>query len=109
MLSCFPDIIGKVPRRDYGIDGLDVRVDHTSTGTVYFVSAAKEVPFPEHAHAAQWTIVVSGECRFTANGTTTVYRQGDTYFIPAGLKHQITLCPGYAEVDYVDDPQDGEA
>ena len=81
---------------------------HTSTGTVYFVSAEKEVPFPEHAHAAQWTVVVSGKCLFTANGETKTYQQGETYFIPAGLKHQITLCPGYSEVDYVDDPLDGE-
>ena len=28
--------------------------------------------------------------------------------IPAGLKHQITLHAGYSEVDYVDDPLDGE-
>ena len=49
----FADIIDNVPSRDYGIEGLTVHVDHTSTGTVYFVSAEKEVPFPEHAHAAQ--------------------------------------------------------
>ena len=109
MSDIFPDIIDKVPSRDYGIEGLRVHVDHTSTGTVYFVSAEKEIPFPEHAHAAQWTVMVSGECVFTAGGKSTTYRQGDTYFIPAGLKHQITLKPGYAEVDYVDDPKDGEA
>ena len=108
MNKIFPDIIDKVPSRDYGIDGLTVHVDHTSTGTIYFVSAEKEVPFPEHAHAAQWTVVVSGKCLFTANGETKTYQQGETYFIPAGLKHQITLCPGYSEVDYVDDPLDGE-
>ena len=96
----------KIPSRDYGIDGLAVRVDPTSTGTVYFVSASKEVVFPEHAHAAQWTIVVSGSCTFTADGKTTTYRAGETYFIPAGLKHQITLHAGYSEVDYVDDPND---
>ena len=104
----FADIIKKVPSRDYGIDGLEVHVDHTSTGTVYFVSAAKEVVFPEHAHAAQWTIVVSGSCTFTADGKSKVYSAGETYFIPAGLRHQITLHAGYSEVDYVDDPQDGE-
>ena len=104
----FPDIIKKVPRRDYGIDGLEVHVDHTSTGTVYFVSAQKEVVFPEHAHAAQWTIVVTGSCTFTADGKSTTYNAGETYFIPAGLKHQITLHAGYSEVDYVDDPRDGE-
>lgn len=108
MLPVFADIIKKVPERNYGIDGLEVHVDHTSTGTVYFVSAEKEVVFPEHAHKAQWTVVVSGECRFTANGKTCTYKKGDTYFIPEGMRHQITLCPGYSEVDYVDDPLDGE-
>ena len=49
----FHEIIKKVPSRNYGIDGLEVHVDHTSTGTVYFVSAEKEVVFPEHSHAAQ--------------------------------------------------------
>ncbi len=106
MKSVFADIIKKVPVRDYGIDGLEVHVDHTSTGTVYFVSAEKEVVFPEHSHAAQWTVVVSGQCLFTAEGKTVTYKKGDTYLIPAGLKHQITLCAGYAEVDYVDDPND---
>ncbi len=37
-----------------------------------------------------------------------VYNAGETYIIPAGLKHQITLHAGYSEVDYVDDPFDGE-
>ena len=31
----FPDIIKKVPVRDYGIDGLTTHVDHTPTGTIY--------------------------------------------------------------------------
>ena len=104
----FHEIIKKVPSRNYGIDGLEVHVDHTSTGTVYFVSAEKEVVFPEHSHAAQWTVVVTGSCTFTANGESKVYGAGETYFIPAGLKHQITLHAGYSEVDYVDDPLDGE-
>ena len=92
MLPVFADIIKKVPERNYGIEGLEVHVDHTSTGTVYFVSAEKDVVFPEHAHKAQWTIVVSGECRFTANGKTCTYKKGDTYFIPEGMR--------------VDDPND---
>ena len=104
----FSDIIKKVPSRNYGIDGLEVHVDHTSTGTVYFVSAEREVVFPEHSHAAQWTIVVTGSCTFTADGESKIYNAGETYFIPAGLKHQITLHAGYSEVDYVDDPLDEE-
>ena len=102
----FPAIIGKVPLRDYGIDGLEVHVDHTSTGTVYFVKAEKEVVFPLHSHAEQWTIVVSGECRLSMAGEVRTYRAGETYLIPAGAPHQITLGAGYSEVDYVDDPND---
>ncbi|MCR4942570.1 MAG: cupin domain-containing protein [Campylobacter sp.] len=109
MKDFFHEIITeKMPRRDYGIEGLEVRVDHTSTGTVYFVSTCKDVEFPLHSHAAQWTIVVSGSCKFSANGKSVEYKAGDTYFIPAGLEHQITLYAGYSEVDYVDDPLDGE-
>ena len=108
MSNFFHEIINKVPNRDYGVPGLTVHVDHTSTGTVYFVSAEQDVPFPAHKHAAQWTVVVSGECVFTAEGKSTTYKKGDTYFIPAGLEHQITLKAGYSEVDYVDDPHDGD-
>ena len=74
----FHEIIKKVPSRNYGIEGLEVHVDHTSTGTVYFVSAEKEVAFPEHSHTAQWTIVVSSECTFSANGESKVYSAGET-------------------------------
>ncbi len=104
----FHEIIKKVPIKDFGLDGLEVHSDHTSTGTIYFVKAEKEVIFPEHSHAAQWTIVVSGSCTFVANGEEKIYKAGETYFIPANLKHQITLHEGYSEVDYVDDPFDGE-
>ena len=105
-MGTFPKMICKVPLRDYVIPGLDVRVDHTSTGTVYFVHAKKEIVFPEHSHAAQFTAVVSGKCFLTMNGETKTYQQGDTYYIPAGVTHQITLSAGYAEIDYVDDPND---
>lgn len=109
MENIFPEMILKnVPLRDYGIKGLHTHVDHTSSGTVYFVFAEDKVVFPEHAHKAQWTIVVNGECIFTANGKSVTYKKGDTYFIPEGMKHQITLLPGYAEVDWVNDPNDGE-
>lgn len=103
----FPDIIiSKVPNRDYGKDGLSVHADHTSTGTVYFVSTTKKVPFPKHQHAEQWTVVVNGECRLTIGGETKTYRKDDTYRIPTNTPHQITLGSNYAEVDYVDDPND---
>ena len=38
-MKMFHDIIKKIPSRDYDIEGLEVHADHTSTGTIYFVSA----------------------------------------------------------------------
>ncbi|HAR79564.1 MAG TPA: cupin domain-containing protein [Succinivibrionaceae bacterium] len=104
----FSQIIKKIPVVDYGIDGLEVHRSHTKEGTMWFVTAHKEVVFPEHTHAEQWTIVLSGKCSYTANGVTTVYKKGDTYTIPDHTPHQLTLHKGYSEVDYVDDPFDGD-
>lgn len=101
MRNPFPDFVGRLPLRDYGIPGLTVHVDTSSLGETFFVTAEKEIVFPAHAHGAQFTMVVSGACDFTADGKTVTYRKGDSYYIPQGRKHQITLHPGYAEMDYV--------
>ena len=104
----FTQIIKEIPSVNYGISGLEVHRSHTKEGTMYFVAAHEEVEFPTHHHAEQWTIVLSGKCTYTAEGKTTVYKKGDTYTIPANTPHQITLHKGYSEVDYVNDPNDGE-
>lgn len=101
MNTPFPDFVDDLPLRDYGLPGLTVHVDTSPLGETYFVSAQKEIVFPEHAHGAQYTVVVSGSCAYTADGKTVTYKKGDIYFIPAGQKHQITLHAGYAEMDYV--------
>lgn len=106
-MGVFPDFVEKIPTRDYGIEGLIVHVDHTSTGTVYFVTAEKEIVFPRHSHAEQWTVVASGSCTLSMDGVETTYQKGDVYKIPAGHEHQIVLHAGYAEIDWVDDPRDG--
>ena len=100
MENPFPPFVFDLPQKDYGFDGLTVHADHSAIGETYFVFAEKELHFPENAHGAQWTVVISGKCDFTADGKTTSYKKGDTYYILTGLKHQITLYPGYAEVDY---------
>lgn len=104
----FPDFVKKVKGVDYGIDGLFVHREHTPSGTIYFVKAQKEVKFPRHSHKAQFTSVLSGSCTLEINGECKTYKKGDTYIIPADTLYQITLHAGYAEMDYVDDPNDGE-
>ena len=65
-----------------------------------FRVADREIPFSEHAHSEHWTVVLQGSCAFTAEGKARVYKKGDTYNIPGGMLHQITLHSGYAELHY---------
>lgn len=102
----FPDFVKKLPVKDYGLPGLIVHADKSALGEIYFAYAEQKTIFPEHTHGAQWTVVISGKCDFTSNGRTVTYNQGDTYLIHAGQKHQITLYPGYAEMDYVLDEKE---
>ena len=104
----FTQIIKNIPSVDYGLKGLEVHRSHTKEGTMYFVTAHEEIEFPVHSHAEQWTVVLSGVCTYTANGETKVYKKGDIYTIPTNTPHKITLHKGYSEIDYVDDPNDGE-
>lgn len=93
-------VTSRLPKMDYGIEGLIVHADKGESGDTYFVYAEREIPFPEDAHGEQWTVMIQGRCDFTAGGKTCAYEKGDTYRIPAGIPHQITLHPGYAEMDY---------
>ena len=101
MKNPFPEFVKRLPLRDYGMPGLVVHVDTSALGETFFVVAEKEIVFPEHAHGAQFTMVVNGSCDFTADGWTVTYSKGDSYYIPEGKKHQITLHQGYAEMNYV--------
>ncbi len=104
----FSQIIKDIPAVDYGLEGLEVHRSHTKEGTVYFVMAHRDISFPKHAHCEQWTVVVAGEAHCTIEGKSYVYKKGDVYTIPKGAEHSITLLKGYAEVAYVNDPDDGE-
>lgn len=57
------------------------------------------VEVPEHAHGAQWGVVLAGEVEFTIGVETTTYRRGDTFFVPADVPHRATISPGYVGID----------
>jgi quercetin dioxygenase-like cupin family protein len=40
----------------------------------------------------------------TRGGETAVYRRGDSYYIPAGVKHGARLFAGFKALDYFKDP-----
>jgi quercetin dioxygenase-like cupin family protein len=54
---------------------------------------------PEHAHGAQWGVVLAGSFDLIVGGETRTYRAGDTYAVEAGVSHTAVLHPGYVGID----------
>ena len=54
---------------------------------------------PEHEHRDQWGVVLEGEVNMTIGGTKRNYRQGETYFVPAGVPHIARVRAGTRGID----------
>ncbi|MCU0494800.1 MAG: cupin domain-containing protein [Chloroflexaceae bacterium] len=73
---------------------LDAYVMHGRGGQVGFQAVDSRVEVPEHAHDAQWGVVLDGQIDFTIGGEAHVFRKGDSYNIPAGVPHAAIIHPG---------------
>lgn len=67
-----------------------------------FVRFEDETVVPEHSHAAQWELVVAGELRLTVDGVENIFREGDSFFVPAGAVHGAVVGAGYHAVIFFD-------
>jgi quercetin dioxygenase-like cupin family protein len=64
-----------------------------------FYELPERADVPEHAHGAQWGVVLTGSVDFTIDGETSTYGPGDTYSIPAGVRHSAVIHPGTVGID----------
>ena len=64
-----------------------------------FAEFIRRVEVPEHAHGAQWGVVLEGSLEFTIGGETKTYRRGDTYFVPDSVAHSAVIHPGFVGID----------
>ena len=78
----FPNIITDLPQADIPIKGLNSYLLQCSNHQVIFMSFEKDVEVLDHAHEAQWGVVLDGEIELTISGKKQKYKKGDTYFIP---------------------------
>ncbi|GEM_PF-4548806 len=58
----------------------------------------KDVEIPEHSHEAQWGVILDGEIELTIDGKKYIFKKGDTYFIPKGVKHSAKIKKGYKDL-----------
>jgi quercetin dioxygenase-like cupin family protein len=100
----FPEMIDNLPQVDLPLEGVSGKLLQASDKQVVFFEIDPIGSVPLHQHGAQWGIVVQGEMELTIGQQTRTYRQGDSYFIPAGVKHGATFKTHFKAIDVFDEP-----
>ena len=104
LVERFPDFLTTLPEialpfpgaRGWMIQGGDVQV--------VFIEFSAPLEIPEHAHAEQWELVVSGRMELRMQGESREYRAGDNFFIPAGVPHAATVQAVYQAMIVFNEP-----
>lgn len=102
MPGLFPEPIINLPQADMPFDGVHAYLSQGENHQIIFMHFDKDVELPEHAHAAQWGIVLEGKIELTIGGVKNTFENGDRYFIPEGEKHSGRIFAGYADITYFD-------
>jgi len=87
METIFPDFIKNLPEADITFKGIRGWLSQGEDHQVVFMEIEPVGKVAEHAHGAQWGVVVSGEIILTIGGMTRKYCKGDQYYIPEGVIH----------------------
>ena len=95
----FPEFIRALPMVDSPLASLRGWMLQTERALAMFYEIPDGVDLPEHAHGAQWGIVLAGSIEFTIGGETRTYSRGDTYYVPASVAHSAVIHPGFVGID----------
>lgn len=101
----FPPPIMELPQADIPLPGVRAYLSQSEKHQIIFMEFSEDIPLPEHAHEAQWGIVLAGRIDLVIGGTGRTYRQGDRYFIPAGTPHSGRIFAGYADITFFGQPK----
>ena len=100
MSEIFPESILKLPRADIPIDGLKAYIAQGNLFQILYMEFEKDVIIEEHSHESQWGVILEGQIDLTIEGKEFVFRKGDRYFIPKGVRHSAKIYKGYADITY---------
>jgi quercetin dioxygenase-like cupin family protein len=62
------------------------------------MSFKKDVEILEHSHEEQWGVILDGEIELNIGGKKCIFKKGDTYFIPKGVRHSARIKKGYKDI-----------
>jgi quercetin dioxygenase-like cupin family protein len=95
----FAEFIRDLPLVDTPLESLRGWLLQSDRALAMFYEIPDGVEVPEHAHGAQWGVVLEGSVEFTIGGETKTYRRGDTYYVPDSVVHSAILSPGFVGID----------
>jgi quercetin dioxygenase-like cupin family protein len=98
MSHYFPPFIRALPppAAMFDFEAHMVPSDHVVT---MFFEVDHDLVVPEHVHGAQWGVVLQGEMEMVISGESSIYRTGDTYYVPPQAPHLARLRAGYKGID----------
>lgn len=101
-----PDFIGAMPPLDLPFPDEVVTTNalRSESGLAVFFTFHKDVDLPAHAHKGQWGTVIQGSIEQTIDGTSRIYRPGESYFIPSGTVHAVKIPAGTVALDIFEEP-----
>ena len=98
----FPDFIRALPEPESPVT-MNAHIVPSKYALVMFFRVPGDVEVPEHAHGAQWGVVLEGSMEMTIGGETKTYTCGDTYYVPSGVLHRTVIKGGYRGIDVFQD------
>ena len=104
MSNTFPQPIKNLPKANIPINGIKAYLSQSDTHQIIFMEFKNDVDLPAHSHAAQFGIVLEGRIELIINKKKTIYKKGDRYYIPEGVRHSGKIYAGYADITFFNEP-----
>ena len=98
----FPEIIDRHPNADISIDGLISKLIQAGDQQFVFMEFEEDTEVSEHAHNAQWGVVLEGEMELSIEGVPRTLSKGDSYYIEKDMVHSAKIKKGYKDLTLFD-------
>ena len=102
--TCLPDFITSLPEVEIPVPGVRGWLLQGEEHQAVFFEIEPIGEIPPHSHSDQWGVVLEGEMELTIGGETRRYGVGDSYHIPAGVRHSARFLSHFKALDFFNEP-----
>jgi quercetin dioxygenase-like cupin family protein len=101
----YPDCIKNLPPAKIPFEGVKAWIVQGESSQVGFFEIEPIGVVSPHSHGAQYGFVIEGEMLLTIGDETKLYKQGDSYYIPAGVVHSAEFKTFCRVMDFFGEPK----